>query len=142
MPSASLGLEPKFIPVNLSISALGKRVEKNIEVVDDERFYAPLTGAAILQILDELFAVRRGGTVDIAWEIALADEPHLRILEQMADPEDIAFGASMLMAEPLAILADNIFKMPKLEKVSISLNYRLISTSLKLLKWWQMLNRN
>ena len=121
--SGLLDVQPDFLPITLSISALGKQVTKIFQVSNDERFYAVLLAASSLGIMDELFAVRRQGTIDIAWEVDVKGGQTVRMLEQIADNNDIAFESSILLAGPLAILGSNFFEDPEVSNVNISINY-------------------
>ena len=122
--SGRLGQAPNFVPVTLNFSGDAGALRKRFEVTDDERLYAPLLAAATLQAFDELLEARRGGTAELAWDLTLKGGRRVRVLEQTAAPDDLAFAAAQLAAEPLAIFADNPFRAAGLERVSVSVSYR------------------
>jgi hypothetical protein len=126
-PSAvrgKLGEDPNFLNVTVRFTGLGTRVVKQFEVTRDERYYASLLEASILQIFDETLQKVSAGSGEIAWEITLADGEVVRLLEQVTDPEDIAAASARLAAEPLEILADNVFEEAAIDRVAITINYR------------------
>ena len=116
----TLGAEPDFLPVSLTLITDRESVTKRFEVTDDPAIYATLLGAASLQVFDEAREAVGGGSAELAWEIALRGGETVRVLEQITNPEDIAGAASALAAEPLAVLADNIFADPDIESVDLN----------------------
>lgn len=118
-----LGETPDFLPVTLTLNGPGGTAAKAFEITKDERFYPALLATATLQLLDEARGEVGAGTVEMAWDITLQDDVKLRVLEQVSDPEDIASAAAGLAATPLAVLADNIFEAPDVEKVAINLSF-------------------
>ena len=118
-----LNAPPDLLPVTLTLTGPGSSATKTFEMTRDERFYAPLLATATLQLFDEARSEVGAGTADLAWDITLQDDVKLRVLEQVSDPEDIASAAAGLAATPLAVLAQNIFEAPNVEKVSINLSY-------------------
>ena len=132
--SGKLGQKPDFVPVTLHLSGDAGALSKRFEITDDERLYAPLLAAATLQTLDELLAARRGGTAELAWDITLKGGRQVRALEQTVSPDDLAFAAAGLAAEPLAIFAGNPFQAAGVERVSISVTYRASQRDAELVK--------
>ena len=116
------------------LAATRAHSRKRFEVTDDERLYAPLLAAATLQAFDELLEARRGGTAELAWDLTLKGGRRVRVLEQTAAPDDLAFAAAQLAAEPLAIFADNPFRAAGLERVSVSVSYRRTQGDAELVK--------
>lgn len=114
---------PKFLPVTLTLSSSQGKLTKRFEITDDERYYAPLLGAATLQLFDETRRSVGAGTADLAWEITLKDGETVRVVEQISDPNDIVAASAGLAAAPLGILAQNIFEVPNVAKVELSINY-------------------
>ena len=114
---------PDFLPLTLTLSGSQGTLTKRFEVTDDERYYAPLMGAATLQLFDETKRSVSAGTADLAWEITLQDGEVVRILEQISDPDDIVSASAALAAAPLGILAQNIFEVPNVRKVELTINY-------------------
>ena len=119
----TLEKEPDFLPVTLTLSSSQGTLTKRFEVTDDERYYAPLMGAATLQLFDERKQGVGAGTADLAWEITLRDGEIVRILEQISDPDDIVSASASLAAAPLGILAQNIFEVPNVSKVELTINH-------------------
>ena len=112
-----------FLPVTLTVTGDTATVTKTFEITNDERFYAPLLASATLQIMDEATQKVGAGTVDVAWDIRLADGDNVRILEQTTSDTDIASAAARLSASPLAVLANNIFETPEISGIQINLKY-------------------
>jgi hypothetical protein len=121
--SGLLGGEPDFIPVTLSFSGDTGALSKRFQITNDERFYAPLLASATLQAFDELLLETASGTAELAWEIALEGGRTVRVLEQATSPDDLAFAAAELAAEPLALFASNPFQKAKIRRISISARY-------------------
>lgn len=121
--SGILGGKADFIPVTLSFSGDAGALSKRFEITDDERFYAPLLASATLQAFDELLLETGAGTAELAWEIMLEGGRTVRVLEQATSPDDLAFAAAELAAEPLALFAGNPFQEAEIRRVSISAKY-------------------
>ncbi len=119
--SGVLGKAPEFVPVSLHFSGDAGTLQKRFEVVADERLYAPLLASATLQAFDELLSARRGGTAELSWDITLKGGRKVRILEQTAAPDDLAFAAANLAAEPLGLFADNPFRAADVARVDMSI---------------------
>lgn len=119
----TLDKAPDFLPVTLTLSSSQGTSTKRFEVTDDERYYAPLMGAATLQLFDETKRSVGAGTAELAWEITLEDGEVVRVLEQISDPNDIVVATAALAAAPLGILARNIFEVPNVSKVELTINY-------------------
>ncbi len=132
--SGRLGQAPKFIPVTLNFSGDAGALKKRFEVTEDERLYAPLLASATLQAFDELLEARRSGTAELAWDLTLKGGRRVRALEQTASPDDVAFAAAQLAAEPLAIFADNPFRAAEVERVSMSISYNRSQQGAELVK--------
>jgi hypothetical protein len=122
--AGTLGSTPSFLPVTLTLVTDGLTLVKRFEVVNDERYYAPVLGAATLQLFDETRQYVGAGTSELAWEIRFKDGQTLNVLEQVSDPADISIATASLAASPLDILADNIYQESNIESVAINLNYR------------------
>lgn len=122
--SGVLGRTPRMVPVTLLFSGEAGQLRKRFDVTADERLYAPLLSAATLQAFDELLAARGGGTADLAWTITLRGGRTLRVLEQAASPDDVAFAAAELAAEPLGLLAANPFRDAEVERVEVTVRVR------------------
>ncbi len=118
-----LGLEPDFLPITITLSGEGSSVTKRIEITNDERYYAPLLASATVQIFDEVYQKVDAGTSDVAWDITLSNGTTVRVLEQVTDPSDISSLTARLIAEPLSILATNIFSEAVIERVAINIRY-------------------
>ena len=116
----TLDQTPDFLPVSLTLTTDREDVTKRFEVTDDPTLYAPLLGAASLQVFDEAREHVSGGSAELAWEIALEGGETVRVLEQVTSPDDVAGAAAALAAEPLAVLADNIFADPGIENVNLN----------------------
>ncbi len=121
--SGLVGEQPDFIPVTLTLNGDAGSVTKRFEVTSDERFYAPLLAAASVQAFDEVLEQVSQGTADLAWEIRLAGGETVRLLEQISDPADIAAASAGLAAQPLEILAQNVFEDPDIERVNLTVSY-------------------
>ncbi len=121
--SGLLGKDPNFIPVTLSFSGDAGALTKRFEVTDDERFYAPLLAAATLEAFDALLQETGAGTADLAWEIELRGGRTVRVLEQATSPDDLAFAAAELAAEPLGLFSGNPFQAAAVERINISATY-------------------
>ncbi|MCA9837004.1 MAG: hypothetical protein KC422_08815 [Trueperaceae bacterium] len=119
----TLGTEPAFLPVTLTLQGSGDSLTKRFEISNDERYYAPLLASAIVQLFDEAYQKVAAGTADLAWEISLSNGTVVRVLEQITDPGDIAGITAGLAAEPLQILADNIFQKVEIERVALNISY-------------------
>lgn len=125
-PSAilgSLGGKPDFLPVTLSLKAKDKSFSKQIEISNDERYYAPLLAAVVIQVFDEAYQKIAAGTADLAWEISLLNGTVIRILEQVSDSRDLSSVVASLAAEPLQILASNIFEDVKISHIALNISY-------------------
>lgn len=122
--SGVLGRAPRFIPVTLSFNGEAGRLRKRFDVTADERLYAPLLSAATLQAFDELLAARGGGTAELSWKITLRGGRTVRVLEQAASPDDLAFAAAELAAEPLGLLATNPFRAAEVARVEVAVRVR------------------
>ena len=116
----TLGREPDFLPVSLTLTTDRESVSKRFEVTDDPALVATLLGAASLQVFDEARERIGGGSAELAWEIVLKGGETVRVLEQVTSPNDVAGAAAALAAEPLAVLADNIFADPEIERVALN----------------------
>ena len=132
--SGVLGQTPQFVPVTLNFSGDAGALKKRFEVTSDERLYAPLLASATLQAFDELLEARRGGTAELAWDITLEGGRRVRALEQTAAPDDLAFAAAQLAAEPLAIFADNPFRAAEVERVDMSVRFEEAQREAELVK--------
>lgn len=119
--SGTVGAQPDFIPVTLTLNGPRGSATKRLEITADERFYAPLLAAATVQLLDEALQQLSGGTAELTWEIGLAGGDTLRVLEQTTHPSDIAAVSAGLAAAPLAILAENVFADPAVERVDLAI---------------------
>ena len=122
--SGVLGRAPRMVPVTLSFHGEAGNLRKRFDVTADERLYAPLLSAATLQAFDELLAARGGGTADLAWTITLRGGRTVRVLEQAASPDDVAFAAAGLAAEPLGLLAANPFRPAEVERIDVTVDVR------------------
>ncbi len=118
-----LGAEPNFLPVTLTLVGDQGSVTKRVEIVNDERYYAPLLASATMQVFDELYQKMDGGTTELAWDIGFKNGSNVRVLEQVTDPSDIAGLTAGLAAQPLLILARNIFATPEVSRVAINITY-------------------
>lgn len=117
--SGTLGEAPQFVPVTLTLQRGEAQASAHLEVTALEALFAPLLATASLQLLDDFLAETRGGTAELAWEIALRGGRTLRLLAQTTDPADIALVTAALAAEPLALLAENPFRAPGLGRVAL-----------------------
>ena len=122
--SGVLGRAPRMVPVTLLFNGEAGNLRKRFDVTADERLYAPLLSAATLQAFDELLAARGGGTADLAWTITLRGGRTVRVLEQAASPDDVAFAAAELAAEPLGLLAANPFRPAEVERIDVTVDVR------------------
>lgn len=120
--SGTLGTEPEFIPVVLTLGTEWGSTIRRFGITPDERLLPLLLAAATLQAFDEATERVGAGTTEVAWEIELAGGDTVRVLEQVTDENDIARATAGLVASPLAILADNPFAEP--DVISINLNLR------------------
>ena len=132
--SGRLGRAPKFIPITLNFSGDAGALRRRFEVTEDERLYAPLLASATLQAFDELLEARRGGTAELAWDLTLKGGRRVRALEQTASPDDVAFAAAQLAAEPLAIFADNPFRAAEVERLAMSVRFERAQREAELVK--------
>ena len=121
--AGTLGQTPDFLPVTLTLLDNKSTVVKRFEIVNDERYYAPILAAATLQLFDEASQKVSGGTAELAWEITFKDGQKVNVIEQATDPEDLSSTAAGLTAAPLNILAENIFAKAQIAQVAISLRY-------------------
>lgn len=122
--AGTLGKTPDFIPVTLTLLNNKSTVVKRFEIVNDERYYAPILAAATLQLFDESSQQVGGGTAELAWEITLRNGQKVNVIEQATDPSDLAITAARLAAAPLNILSENIYAEAKIAQVAISLRYQ------------------
>lgn len=118
-----LGSEPSFLPITLTLTAKGTTTTKHFEISNDQRYYAPLLASATLQLFDEAYQKVAAGTSDLAWEISLTNGTIIRVLEQITDPSDIASITAGLAAEPLQIIANNIFEDVQIERIALNISY-------------------
>lgn len=121
--AGTLGSTPSFLPITLTLVTEGLTLVKRFEVVNDERYYAPVLAAATLQLFDETRQYVSAGTSELAWEIRFKDGQTLNVLEQVSDPDDISIATAGLAASPLELLAQNIYQESNIERVAINLNY-------------------
>jgi hypothetical protein len=121
--AGTLNSTPSFLPITLTLVTDGLTLVKRFEVVNDERYYAPVLAAATLQLFDETRQYVGAGTSELAWEIRFQDGQTLNVLEQVSDPDDISIATAGLAASPLEILAENIYQESNIESVAINLNY-------------------
>jgi hypothetical protein len=121
--AGTLGSTPSFLPITLTLVTEGLTLVKRFEVVNDERYYAPVLAAATLQLFDETRQYISAGTSELAWEIRFKDGQTLNVLEQVSDPDDISIATAGLAASPLEILAENIYQDSNVESVAINLSY-------------------
>jgi hypothetical protein len=121
--AGTLGAEPDFLPVTLTLVSETQTLTKRFEVVNDERYYAPVLAAATLQLFDETRQYVSAGTSELAWEIRFKDGQTLNVLEQISDPDDISIATAGLTASPLELLAQNIYQESNIESVAINLTY-------------------
>jgi hypothetical protein len=121
--AGTLGSTPSFLPITLTLVTDGLTLVKRFEVVNDERYYAPVLAAATLQLFDETRQYTSAGTSELAWEIRFKDGQTLNVLEQVSDPDDISVATAGLAASPLELLAQNIYQDSNIESVAINLNY-------------------
>lgn len=78
-----------------------------------------LLALTVQETVDALRDRIGGGGAEIAWQIELADEPPLRILDQVASADDLALDAARRSATPLTILLENPFRAPELVRVAV-----------------------
>jgi hypothetical protein len=121
--AGTLKTQPDFLPITLTLVSETQTLTKRFEVVNDERYYAPVLGAATLQLFDEIRQYVGAGTSELAWEIRLKDGQTINVLEQVSDPDDISITTAGLTASPLELLAENIYQESNLESVAINLTY-------------------
>ncbi|MGL4612184.1 MAG: hypothetical protein ACRCYY_21315 [Trueperaceae bacterium] len=121
--AGTLGSTPELLPITLTLVSEGVNLTKKFEVVNDERYYAPVLAAATLQLFDETRQYIGEGTTELAWDIRFKDGQTLNVLEQISDPNDIASSTAALAASPLDILAQNMYQDSNIESVAINLNY-------------------
>lgn len=121
--SGVLGQESNFLPVTLTFVSETQSITKRVEIVNDERYYAPLLASATLQLFDDLYQKTAGGTASIAWDVGFKNGSSVRVLEQITHPRDITRLSAVLTAQPLRILAENIFATPDVERVAINIEY-------------------
>ncbi len=122
--SGTVGLDPDFIPVTLTLNGPSQSVTRRFEMTADERYYPELLASASLQAFDEVLEAVSAGSADLAWELTLADGEVLRLLEQLSDPADVASAVAGVVASPLAVLRDNPFAAPGLRRVNLNVSYR------------------
>ncbi len=118
--SGRLAQAADMLPVTVTIQSLAGSVEKRFEVARDDRFHPALLAAATLQAVDETLGKVSAGTGELAWQITLGDGDTVNVLEQVVDQRDVARAVAQLAAEPLAILATNIYESPDLARVSLN----------------------
>jgi hypothetical protein len=121
--AGTLNTQPEFLPITLTLVSETQTLIKRFEVVNDERYYAPVLAAATLQLFDETRQYVSAGTSELAWEIRFKDGQTLNVLEQVSDPDDISIATAGLTASPLELLAENIYQESNIESVSINLTY-------------------
>ena len=118
-----LGQDADFLPVTLTFLGDSGSVTKRVEIVNDERYYAPLLASATMQLFDDLYQKTAGGTANLAWDIGFKNGSSVRVLEQITHPRDITSLTAILAAQPLRILAENIFARPDIERIAINVDY-------------------
>ncbi len=121
--AGTLKTQPDFLPITLTLVSEAQTLTKRFEVVNDERYYAPVLAAATLQLFDETRQFVGAGTSELAWEIRLKDGQTINVLEQVSDPSDISSATAGLTASPLGLLAENIYQESNIESVAINLTY-------------------
>lgn len=121
--AGTLNTQPDFLPITLTLVSETQTLTKRFDIVNDERYYAPVLAAATLQLFDETRQYVSAGTSELAWEIRFKDGQKVNVLEQVSDPDDISIATAGLTASPLELLAENIYQESEIESVAINLTY-------------------
>jgi hypothetical protein len=79
--------------------------------------------SATLDAFDEVLEQDTSGNAELTWDITLNDGQVVTVQEQITSASDIARASAQLAAEPLAILAGNIFAPPDIARVQVNLRY-------------------
>jgi hypothetical protein len=137
--SGNIGEIPRYLPVTLTLSeglssdsatpgeaappVSTNTITKRFEMVSDERYYPALMASATLDAFDEVLEQDTSGNAELTWDITLNDGQVVTVQEQITSASDIARASAQLAAEPLAILAGNIFAPPDIARVQVNLRY-------------------
>lgn len=119
--SGVVGAEPSTVQVSLSLQGVPGDPVHTFEVAADERLYPVLVATATLQLLDRALGATTPGYADLAWEVTLADRRRVNVIEQVNHTADLAYGAALMAAGPLAVLAANEFSAADVTQVSITM---------------------
>ncbi|MEM7735217.1 MAG: hypothetical protein AAF267_05445 [Deinococcota bacterium] len=137
--SGNIGEIPRYLPVTLTLSeglsnesatpgeaappVSTNTITKRFEMVSDERYYPALMASATLDAFDEVLEQNTSGNAELTWDITLGDGQVVTVQEQITSASDIARASARLAAEPLAILAGNIFAPPDIARVQVNVRY-------------------
>lgn len=115
---------PDLLPITLSVAAantagVDETTTLRFEVVRDPDLWPALVAVATLEALDRIRERTGAGTATIHWDVTLRDGPGLRMSETVVHAADVATAAARLTAAPLALLAQNPFQDPRIERVSL-----------------------
>jgi len=118
--AGTLGEGPAMVPVTLTVDAPSGHTTYHVDVVADQRLYPQLVAAASQELLDRSLAETTSGYAQVGWEIDLAGQQQLNLVEQADDATDIAKATAQLIGSPLHTLATNVFRAPGLQAVKIN----------------------
>jgi hypothetical protein len=116
---ARLGATPAMLPVTLTVATDERTTTLRFEVVRDPRLWPTLVAVATLEGIDRARARSGEGTATVHWDVALGTGPALRLVETVVDAGDVGTAAALLARAPLALLADNPFQEPGIERLSL-----------------------
>lgn len=120
--AGSVGKGPAMIPVSLTVDAPSTHADYHLQVAADERLYPRLIEAASQQLLDRSLDETTAGYAQVGWEIDLAGDQQLNLVEQADDAHDIAKATAVLIGSPLQALATNVFQAPGVKAVKVNVH--------------------
>lgn len=115
------GEVPSGLPITVRVNT--PRTSRAFAVrVADDGWLAPSLLATVVEAALDLTRDRvAGGGAELAWEIDVGEGAPVRVLEQVMDETDLARSAARLAAGPLAVLLDNPFRDPRIERLSLTI---------------------
>lgn len=122
--SAQLGRVPDDLPVIVRVDAPDRSSTVAVRVARLDRLTPALLAVTVQQAIDAVRDRIAGGTAEIAWEIAVDEDPPIRLLDQRFDEDDLSLDIARLAAAPLVTLLGNPFRDPNLSRVSVRIELR------------------
>ncbi len=111
--------EPTGIPVSVRVDAPSGATTLRTHVPAHPDLAPSVVASVVQMAVDGVRDRVAGGSADLAWEIAFADDPSIRFVEQRRDDDDLATAVARLAAAPVDLLADNPFREANLARLSL-----------------------